>query len=96
MPNPFHRMHSLPDDEHLLGVVEDVDAIETSNLIAIPAYNEEAVRFAAKYRIRRGGGRTPNVAQASARCDPDARLRRAGGVPRRSADAEIAGRPSSR
>ena len=50
VPHPFDRMHAVPDYEHLLDIVEDVDAIEVFNpRIAIPAYNEEAVRFAAKY-----------------------------------------------
>ena len=84
VPHPFDRMHSVPDYEHLLAVVEDVDAIEVFNpRIAIPAFNEEAVRFAAKYRIVGGAGSDSHVAQGlgSVR-DPDARLRRAGGVPR--------------
>ena len=47
-----------------------------------PAFNEEAARFAAKYRIPAGAGSDAHVA-AGARlgADPDARLRRAGGVP---------------
>ena len=52
VPHPFDRMHSVPDYEHLLAVVEDVDALEVFNArVAIAAFNEEAVRFAAKYRI---------------------------------------------
>jgi hypothetical protein len=44
--------------------VPDVDAIEVFNpRIAIPAYNEEAVRFAAKYRIVGGAGTDAHVAQ---------------------------------
>ena len=64
VPHPFDRMHSVPDYEHLLAVVEDVDAIEVFNpRIAIPAYNEEAVRFAGKYRIVGGAGSDAHVAQ---------------------------------
>ena len=64
VPHPFDRMHSVPDYEHLLAVVEDVDAIEVFNpRIAIPAYNEEAVRFAGKYRIVGGAGSDSHVAQ---------------------------------
>ncbi|PZS13964.1 MAG: histidinol-phosphatase, partial [Solirubrobacterales bacterium] len=52
VPHPFDRMHSVPDYEHLLGVLADVDAIEIFNpRIAISEFNEEAIRFAAKYRI---------------------------------------------
>jgi predicted metal-dependent phosphoesterase TrpH len=64
VPHPFDRLHSVPDYEHLLKVVGDVDAIEVFNpRIAIPAYNEEAVRFAAKYRIVGGAGTDAHVAQ---------------------------------
>ena len=31
VPHPFDRMHSVPDYEHLLAVVEDVDVIEVFN-----------------------------------------------------------------
>jgi glycosyltransferase involved in cell wall biosynthesis len=64
VPHPFDRMHSVPDYEHLLDVVEDIDAIEVFNpRIALPANNEEAVRFAAKYRIVGGAGSDSHVAQ---------------------------------
>ena len=57
VPHPFDRMHSVPDYEHMLAVVNDIDAIEVFNpRIAIPAFNEEAVRFAGKYRIVGGAG----------------------------------------
>jgi hypothetical protein len=65
VPHPFDRLHSVPDYEHLLGVVDHVDAIEVFNpRIAIPAWNEEAVRFAGKYRIPGGAGTDAHVAQA--------------------------------
>ena len=64
VPHPFDRLHSVPDYEHLLDVVGDIDAIEVFNpRIAIPAFNEEAVRFAAKYRIVGGAGSDSHVAQ---------------------------------
>jgi hypothetical protein len=64
VPHPFDRLHSVPDYEHLLRVVDDVDAIEIFNpRIAIPAWNEEAVRFAGKYRIPGGAGSDSHVAQ---------------------------------
>jgi predicted metal-dependent phosphoesterase TrpH/glycosyltransferase involved in cell wall biosynthesis len=64
VPHPFDRLHSVPDYEHLLRVVDDVDAIEVFNpRIAIPAWNEEAVRFAGKYRIPGGAGSDAHVAQ---------------------------------
>jgi len=97
VPHPFDRMHSVPDYEHLLAVVEDVDAIEVFNpRIAIPAYNEEAVRFARKYRIVGGAGSDAHVAQGlgSLRI----RMRDFDGPEEflaSLADADIVGRPSS-
>jgi hypothetical protein len=64
VPHPFDRMHSVPDYEHMLAVVSDIDAIEVFNpRIALPAFNEEAVRFAGKYRIVGGAGSDSHVAQ---------------------------------
>jgi hypothetical protein len=64
VPHPFDRMHSVPDYEHLLDVLADVDAIEVFNpRIAISEFNEEAVRFAAKYRIPAGAGSDAHVPQ---------------------------------
>jgi hypothetical protein len=64
VPHPFDRMHSVPDYEHLLAVIDDVDAIEVFNpRIAIAEFNEEAVRFAAKYRIPAGAGSDAHVPQ---------------------------------
>ncbi len=64
VPHPFDRMHSVPDYEHLLDVIDDVDAIEIFNpRIAITEFNEEAVRFAAKYRIPAGAGSDAHVPQ---------------------------------
>ncbi len=64
VPHPFDRMHSVPDYEHLLDVVEEIDAIEVFNpRIAFSSFNEEAVRFAAKYRVAAGAGSDSHVAQ---------------------------------
>jgi hypothetical protein len=64
VPHPFDRMHAVPDYEHLLHILDDVDAIEVFNpRVAIGAFNEEAVRFAAKYRIVAGAGSDSHVAQ---------------------------------
>jgi predicted metal-dependent phosphoesterase TrpH len=64
VPHPFDRMHSVPDYENLLKIVDDVDAIEIFNpRVAIGAFNEEAARFAAKYRIPAGAGSDSHVAQ---------------------------------
>jgi glycosyltransferase involved in cell wall biosynthesis len=64
VPHPFDRLHSIPDYEHLLAVLDDIDAIEVFNpRVALPAFNEEAVRFAAKYGIVAGAGSDSHVAQ---------------------------------
>jgi glycosyltransferase involved in cell wall biosynthesis len=64
VPHPFDRLHSVPDYEHLLGVLDDVDAIEVFNpRVAIAEFNDEAVRFAAKYRIPAGAGSDAHVPQ---------------------------------
>ena len=65
VPHPFDRLHSVPDYEHLLGMVEDIDILEVFNpRVAFSAFNEEAERFAAKYRIVPGAGSDGHVAQA--------------------------------
>jgi glycosyltransferase involved in cell wall biosynthesis len=64
VPHPFDRMHSVPDYEHLLAVIDEIDAIEVFNpRVAISEFNEEAVRFAAKYRIPGGAGSDAHVPQ---------------------------------
>ena len=64
VPHPFDRMHSVPDYEHLLGVLDEIDAIEVFNpRVAIAEFNDEALRFAAKYRIPAGAGSDAHVPQ---------------------------------
>ena len=64
MPHPFDRLHSVPDYEHLLTVLDEIDAIEVFNpRVAISEFNDEAVRFAAKYRIPAGAGSDAHVPQ---------------------------------
>jgi predicted metal-dependent phosphoesterase TrpH/glycosyltransferase involved in cell wall biosynthesis len=64
VPHPFDRLHSVPDYEHLLDIVEDIDILEVFNpRVAFSAFNEEAERFAAKYRIVPGAGSDSHVAQ---------------------------------
>ena len=64
VPHPFDRLHSVPDYEHLLEVVEEIDILEVFNpRIAIDSFNEEAVRFARKYGIVPGAGSDSHVAQ---------------------------------
>ncbi len=97
VPHPFDRLHSVPDYEHLLAVVDEIDAIEVFNpRIAIPAFNEEAVRFAGKYRIVGGAGSDAHVAQGLG--EVRIRMRDFDGPEEfleSLRDADIIGRPSS-
>jgi predicted metal-dependent phosphoesterase TrpH len=64
VPHPFDRFHSVPDYEHLLDMVEEIDLLEVFNpRVALKAFNEEAVRFATKYRIVPAAGSDSHVAQ---------------------------------
>ena len=64
VPHPFDRFHSVPDYEHLLAIVEEIDILEVFNpRVALTSFNEEAERFARKYRIVSGAGSDSHVAQ---------------------------------
>ncbi|MFL5872302.1 MAG: PHP domain-containing protein [Solirubrobacterales bacterium] len=64
VPHPFDRFHSVPDYEHLLDMVEEIDLLEVFNpRVAVTSFNEEAVRFARKYRIVPAAGSDSHVAQ---------------------------------
>jgi predicted metal-dependent phosphoesterase TrpH len=64
VPHPFDRFHSVPDYEHLLDMVEEIDLLEVFNpRVALTAFNEEAARFAGKYRIVPAAGSDSHVAQ---------------------------------
>ena len=84
VPHPFDRMHAVPDYEHLLTIIEDIDAIEVYNpRVAIGSFNEEAAavrRQVPDPRGRRIGlPRRPGLGSVRVRMhDFDG----AGGVPR--------------
>lgn len=64
VPHPFDRMHSVPDYEHMLDIIDEIDAVEIFNpRVAIGSFNEEAARFAHKYRMVAGAGSDSHVAQ---------------------------------
>ena len=66
VPHPFDRLHSVPDYEHLLKVVEDIDVLEVFNArVAVRGFNEEAQRFADKYRSSRAPARTATSRRGS-------------------------------
>lgn len=63
VPHPFDRMHTVPGYEHLLSILDEIDAIEIFNpRVAIGSFNEEAARFAAKYRLTAAAGSDSHVA----------------------------------
>jgi predicted metal-dependent phosphoesterase TrpH/glycosyltransferase involved in cell wall biosynthesis len=63
VPHPFDRLHAVPDYEHMLAILDEIDAIEVFNpRVAISSFNEEAARFAAKYRLTAGAGSDSHVA----------------------------------
>ena len=64
VPHPFDRLHAVPGYDDLIDVVDDIDAIEVFNAkVAFAGFNEEAARFAAKYRILAGAGSDSHVTQ---------------------------------
>ncbi len=64
VPHPFDRMHAIPDYEHLLPIVDQIDLIEIYNpRVALDSFNEEAARFAAKDRIPAAAGSDSHVTQ---------------------------------
>lgn len=64
VPHPFDRLHTVPDYEHLLAVLDDIDLLEVFNpRVAIREFNEEAVRFASKYRLAAAAGSDSHVPQ---------------------------------
>ena len=69
VPHPFDRFHSVPDYEHLLDMVEEIDILEVFNpRVALTAFNEEAERFARKYRIVPAPAPTATSPRDSAAC----------------------------
>jgi glycosyltransferase involved in cell wall biosynthesis len=63
VPHPFDRMHAVPGYEHLLALLDEIDAFEVFNpRVAIGSFNEEAARFAAKYRLTAAAGSDSHVA----------------------------------
>ncbi len=64
VPHPFDRLHSVPDYENLLDIVEEIDLMEVFNpRVAISSFNEEAERFARKYNLIPAAGSDSHVAQ---------------------------------
>ena len=64
LPHPFDRMHSIPDPATLQRHLSDIDVFEVYNArLLFEGYNEEALRFAAKYGLTMGAGSDAHVLQ---------------------------------
>jgi predicted metal-dependent phosphoesterase TrpH len=64
VPHPFDRLHSIPEPATLKRHLRDVDVLEVYNArLLFEAYNDEALRFAAKYNLLMGAGSDAHVLQ---------------------------------
>jgi predicted metal-dependent phosphoesterase TrpH/glycosyltransferase involved in cell wall biosynthesis len=64
LPHPFDRLHAIPDAATIHRHLADIDVFEVYNArLLFDAYNDEAVRFAAKYNLTVGAGSDAHVLQ---------------------------------
>ena len=64
LPHPFDRMHAIPDPATLHRHVADIDVFEVYNARLLrESFNDEALRFARKYRLLQGAGSDAHVLQ---------------------------------
>ena len=64
VPHPFDRMHSIPDPATLHRHLAEIDVLEVYNARLLrEAFNDEALRFARKYRLLQGAGSDAHVLQ---------------------------------
>jgi predicted metal-dependent phosphoesterase TrpH len=64
LPHPFDRLHTIPDSAMLHRHLGDIDAFEVYNArLLFENYNDEALRFAAKYNLTMGAGSDAHVLQ---------------------------------
>ena len=57
LPHPFDRMHAIPDPATLHRHVAEIDVFEVFNARLLrDSFNDEALRFAQKYRLLMGAG----------------------------------------
>ena len=64
VPHPFDRMHSIPAPATLHTHLPEIDVLEVYNArLLFDAYNDEALRFARKYRLLQGAGSDAHVLQ---------------------------------
>ena len=64
LPHPFDRMHAIPDPAMLHRHVPEIDVLEVFNARLLrESFNDEALRFARKYRLLQGAGSDAHVLQ---------------------------------
>jgi predicted metal-dependent phosphoesterase TrpH/glycosyltransferase involved in cell wall biosynthesis len=64
LPHPFDRMHAIPDPATLHRHLADIDVLEVYNARLLrDSFNDEALRFARKYRLLQGAGSDAHVLQ---------------------------------
>jgi glycosyltransferase involved in cell wall biosynthesis len=64
LPHPFDRMHAIPEPATLHRHLADIDVFEVFNARLLrDSFNDEALRFARKYRLLEGAGSDAHVLQ---------------------------------
>ena len=64
LPHPFDRLHSIPDPATLHQHLAEIDVLEVFNARLLrDRFNDEALRFARKYRLLEGAGSDAHVLQ---------------------------------
>ncbi|MCS7007583.1 MAG: PHP-associated domain-containing protein, partial [Thermoleophilia bacterium] len=64
LPHPFDRLHAIPDPATLHRHLAEIDVLEVYNARLLrESFNDEALRFARKYRLLEGAGSDAHVLQ---------------------------------
>ncbi|CAN5233192.1 hypothetical protein BH20ACT13_BH20ACT13_02880 [soil metagenome] len=64
LPHPFDRLHAIPDPATLHRHLAEIDILEVFNARLLrDSFNDEALRFARKYRLLQGAGSDAHVLQ---------------------------------
>ncbi len=64
LPHPFDRLHAIPDPATLHRHLAEIDVLEVYNARLLrDSFNDEALRFARKYRLLQGAGSDAHVLQ---------------------------------
>jgi predicted metal-dependent phosphoesterase TrpH/glycosyltransferase involved in cell wall biosynthesis len=64
LPHPFDRLHAIPDPATLHRHLAEIDVFEVYNARLLrDSFNDEALRFARKYRLLQGAGSDAHVLQ---------------------------------